>query len=490
MDTFPLYTSFTDAMYAPPSKNVVLLCLSLTFAILGIYLVSMAFEWEFYFFLVLFCVVVFVLAFIRFDMALLFVPLTLTNPYTLKQTGTNLHISEVVLLILFSVWFLRLFLSKEHINIPKKTFIPAVIIVLSAIVSLFVANYLAAGIQQVVRYIEILLIFFLVVVQNYKDEEKIRILFLFLIIGGLFASFLGIWQFITGDLTRGVTRRVFGWHGGGYGALIASTLILSVSALFYKRQRIIQIWALITIPFSGLALVLSQTRAWIGALFLVSCIMLLLMKRKYIKKIFIAGLIVLGLTALIFMTNAFGFIEDRYFKAAINTAFKFGFASKSSADNISLFMRLNVWREAAIQYIHHPFTGIGVGNLRISNYFFARLGRPTEGMGYIDNQYIQFFTEIGTVAGIVWIIYLFQALQGGLQSVRRTAGTLLYAPAIGFFSCLLVFTIGSFFWVITSQHELFALLILYIALLSNIGVMSKQDEAAGMAIKKNEYGNT
>jgi O-antigen ligase len=310
----------------------------------------------------------------------------------------------------------------------------------------------------------------MIVIQNYRSEERIRRLFLLLIIGGLIASLLGLGQFITGTLTQGVTRRVFGWHGGGYGALIASTLLLSISALLYQRHKVIKIWAIITIPFAGLALILSQTRAWIGALILVIGLMLFWTKRDIIKKVLLMVVLVIGIIVIVIQTNAFGLIDNNYFKAAIDKAFRFGVApGKRSIDNFSLLLRFNVWREAIIQYLNHPFTGIGVGNLRIADYISARLGKPTEGAGYIDNQYIQFFTEAGTIAGIAWILYIYQALLLGMRNIQRSIGSSLYAPAIGFFSCLLIFVIGGFFWVITPQHELFALMSLYVGLLFNIG---------------------
>jgi O-antigen ligase len=465
--------SSVKTCFLPGTKDFLLIT-SLVFLILCLYLTSIAFNWEFYFFLISFCTIVFVLALFRFDLAFLVVPITLTNPYTLSQTGTNLHISELVLLILFSVWIIRMVMSGERAVFPKQFLFPSLAIIAAALISLLVAHYFIAGLQQVVRYIEILIIFFMITIQYSRSEDKIRRIFLLLIIGGLIASLIGLGQFVTGTLTKGVTRRVFGWHGGGYGALIASTLLLSISALLYQRHRVIKIWAIITIPFAGLALIVSQTRAWIGAFILVIGLMLFWTKRHIIKKILLMVILVITIVAIVIQTNAFGLIDNHYFEAAIDTAFRFGFASgKRSNDNLSLLLRLNVWRVAIIQYLDHPFTGIGVGNLRISDYFSARFSKPAEGAGYIDNQYIQFFAEAGTIAGIAWILYVFQALRSGIRNIKRSIGSNLYAPAIGFFSCLLIFVIGGFFWVITPQHELFALMSLYVGLLFNIGEITK-----------------
>jgi O-antigen ligase len=384
------------------------------------------------------------------------VPLTLTNPYTLTETGTNLHISELVLIIIFLVWILRMAMSKESVELPKQFLIPAGVIIGAAFISLLAARSLAAGMQQVVRYIEIFIVFFIMVVQNFRTEKSIKQLLLMLIIGGLGASLIGLGQFITGTLTKGETRRIFGWHGGGYGALIASTILLSICALYYKDNKTLKLWAIITIPFSGLALILSQTRAWIGALIAVFAFMLLWMRRDILKKIFLTLVLVVGIVVLVVETNAFA-------------------SGKVNSDQLSIFMRLNVWRAALIQYLNHPLTGIGVGNLRVVDYFSARFGRATEGLGgYVDNQYIQFFAEAGTFAGIAWIVYLWNAVGLGMRNIKNTLGTQLFPPAMGFCSSLLIFVIGSFFWVITPQHELFALLSLYVGVIYKIGDLAGQ----------------
>ena len=135
----------------------------------------------------------------------------------------------------------------------------------------------------------------------------------------------------------------------GYGALIASTILLSICSLFYKHDKVLKIWAIITIPFAGLALILSQTRAWIGALVVALAFMLLWTRRDVIKKIFLMLVLVIGIIVLVPQTQAFGLVDNLYLQAAIEKAFKFGFASgKLNSDQMSILMRLNVWRSAIV----------------------------------------------------------------------------------------------------------------------------------------------
>ncbi len=154
----------------------------------------------------------------------------------------------------------------------------------------------------------------------------------------------------------------------------------------------------------------------------------------------------------------------------LQRAFRFGTVpGEYSMEDLSLLMRLNAWRKGVEVFLGHPLLGIGVGNLRISDYFILRLGKPEEGIGYVDNQYLQMFAEAGIVAGIAFVWYVLHVFRIGITSFRKSIGTSLNIPAIGYFGCLMICLIGSGFWVITVEHELFALMILYIVLLLNIG---------------------
>jgi O-antigen ligase len=293
--------------------------------------------------------------------------------------------------------------------------------------------------------------------------------------GGLIASIVGLVQFLLEIINTGEVHRVYGWHGPAYGAVMASILLLSISALLYQQHKIFKLWAIITIPFAGLALILCQTRAWIGALVLAIVIMFILEKQGVFKRVLLIIGIVVSIIVLVLIIAGLGIIDSKYFLTALDRAFRFGSTpGKHSIQDFALLMRLNVWRAAMVQYFNHPIFGIGVGNLRFVNYFTPTLVRPSPEIGWVDNQYIQFFTEAGTIAGIAWIMFVSRSVRLGIQSVRQAVGSDLYAPAIGFFMSLLILFIGSFFWVITPQHELFASMALNIGLLFNIHELSKK----------------
>ncbi len=300
-----------------------------TFSILAFYLISVIFQWEFFFFFSLFIMAVLVTAVIKFEASLLFIPIALANPYVLEETGTKLNILELVLLIIFIVWVCRILLLKERIVFPRKFLITSLIIIATAVLSLLVAHDILTGIKQVVRYIEILLLFFMLVMNNFKSEKRIRQAFYFLIIGGLIASCVGLGQFIINALELKQSARVFGW-GSGYAAYIASTLIFSICALEFKEQKVIKTLALFTIPVAGLALVVSQTRTWIGALIGVLGILFFWRKPKAAGKIVLVVGFAIGFIVLLMATNFFGLIESDYFRGAAEGAMRFGETKSTS----------------------------------------------------------------------------------------------------------------------------------------------------------------
>ena len=438
-----------------------------TFILLALYLISVVFQWEFFFFLSLFIAIVLIMALIKFEVALLFIPITLANPYILEETGTKLNISELVLIIIFFVWICRIFLLNERIEYPRKFLFPSLFIIATAALSLLVAHDLITGVKQVIRYIEILLFFFILVLQGFKSEQKIKQVFVFLIIGGLLASCVGLGQFIDNILELKRSARVYGW-GSGYAPVIASTIVLSISALQFKEQKGIRILAFITIPIAGLALIVSQTRAWIGALLIVIGILFFWRKSKNKWKIIIITGSVVSLIIVLILTNVFGLIESKYIYGAIQGALRFGETRNvHSMNDASLLLRFNAWMKAIILYINHPILGIGVGNFRI-DIFTQKLANAAEGNAFVDNQYIQGFTEAGTIAGIAWIVFVYRAVQVGIKSVQSSVDSNLYVPAVGLYGSLLLLVIGSFFWVITPVHDVFCIMILYVGLLINI----------------------
>lgn len=445
-------------------RSYVLVCSSVL-----VYLACVAYDLEFFYFLVVVGVVLLVVGLVRFDLAMLVVPFVLTNAYPLKETGTNLILSEYVLLILFVAFFLRAVTQFPRASIPRDLLIPALVLIAASVFSLVSAQYVVEGVKQIIRYIEVLLVFFFVVRATYTDERSIRQMVFAVVLSGLAASLVGIGQFLIAFIETGESGRVFGLLGGGYGAVLSSTVLLCVGVLLFDHERKFRALAYATIPCALFGLILNQTRAWIGSLALVLVLMLVMNKRAILKKFLLTFAASLGVLILILGTNVFGLVDQDVVIGAILKTFRFGVRSgEYSTADLSLFLRFNVWSHAISQFLSHPLVGIGVGNLRFVDYFPPRLGVPGENAGFVDNQYLQFFAEGGMIAGLAWIAFVIQSVRLGIRTYRASLGGELAALTFGLSGSILIFTIGSVFWVVTPFHEVFALMILFVALTTNL----------------------
>ncbi len=442
--------------------------------LLALYLASALLEFATIYFYVLFAGAVLATALVSFETAFLFVPLAITNPYSFTDTGTHLVVSEFVLLVIFIAWFIKMGRMHRGYHFPARFLVPAVLLILTATFSLAAARYVTAGVLQVIRYVEVLGVLFFVVVNACTDERQMKRIVLSLVIGGFIACLAGIVQFVLETSQTGELRRAYGKHGGAFGAVAASTLLLALGMVFYERSSVKRLFGIVVIPVCLTALLLSQTRAWIGALVLALVIVFLGMRSRGRGKALMFFTIGGAAIALVLQTNVFGLVKANILEGILASAFRFGpRQGVYSVTDISLLMRMNAWGFAIEKFLQNPLFGIGVGNLRFTNYFVVELGAPGPDAGYVDNQYIQFFAEAGVVAGLAWIGYMGSAIFTGFRCIRSHALPSLRSLSFGLFASILVFVLGSFFWVLTPSHEMFAMLVLQIALLMNVDRLSR-----------------
>ncbi|MGB2957376.1 MAG: O-antigen ligase family protein [Bacteroidota bacterium] len=426
-------------------------------------------EWGLFFNIVL-GLTTLVASLLRLEFGLAIVPLGLLNPYRLGETGTNLIVSELLLLIVFSVWFVGALSFNKRLEFPRALLIPALLVVAASAVSIFSAAYRMPAVLQVVRYVEIMLILFIMVHQTVRSESNIRLIVGAILLGGLIASLVGIGQFLFGEEgTRG-TGRVYGLLGGGYGCGVAVTVILALTTALSAGSKRLRLLAGITAPVAGLALLLSQTRTWIAALAVALFVLLIQTQSHLRRRILIVTGSIVGFIGMLIATDAFGLAQRNLFQAALGGAFRWQVsAGQRSMEDLSLLMRFGAWSHALGVFTQNPLFGIGVANLRFTSYLTGTLGSPLDpDAGFVDNQYIQFFAEAGLIAGIAWIVYLGAALVTGRRAVRLATGGPLGGVALGLSGAILVVALGSFFWVVTPSHELFSLLVLMIALLASV----------------------
>lgn len=424
------------------------------------YLACVAFQIESIYWMIAIGGVFLAVCLIDLEIGLLGVPFVLLNPVKLEATGTNLILSEYILLIVFGVAFARMCLRPGGaFSFPRTMMLPALFLVGGAAASLVGASYPGAGLLMTVRYVELLIVLFLVVVNVCRSEQSLRRMGVSIIFSGLVSAIGAFAQFIANTSASGHSERVYGFLGGGFGAAMCVTLLMSLSAIIHRPSPGVRLLALVTIPVAGSALVLSQTRAWIGAFVLVTLAMILMSRGAARRRLVLVSTVVVLVVTIVLSTDLFGLVSHSVLSDSVQTAFRFGRrAGEYAAEDLSLYSRYVVWEYAINQFVHHPLLGIGIGNLRFATYLPVRLSPPVTAAGYVDDQYIQAFAEMGIVGGVAWLLYVFRALQLSGRA-RRRSGSVLQPIALGTHTSLLVLAVGSLFWVITPSHELFALMI-------------------------------
>ncbi len=456
-----------------------LLCVTV---LIGAYIASVALDSAGLYFIILLGLVVLGTALIRFESALLFVPITITNPYVLKETGTNMSLSEYVLLILYIVWFIRLIPSRERLHYPKAFALPVILIIGTGVLSLAAAHYPGTSALQDIRYIEVLGVLFFVIVNECRTEKQIKSMVFFLMIGGLIASLIGIGQFIFFAGTMGEVHRVSGLLGGAFGGVAGTTVCLAFGMLLFDPSRGKKTFAVVVLGIALTALIMSQTRAWIGGAAIGLLTVMLLGRAKAARSLILLACAGSFVIYIFTQTGVFGASGSGALRGALSKAFRYESpAGGVSVGDLALYERLIVWRKAVSLTAQNPLFGIGAGNLRFDDYLRAHLTAPVQSAGYVDNQYLNFFAEAGLLAGIAWLAYMFVSVRAGLRGLRNSAGTALHADAYGLFPSLLLFVVGSVFWVVTAQHDYFAVVVVQIALLYNVsrGVPAADPAGAG-----------
>jgi ABC-type uncharacterized transport system YnjBCD permease subunit len=82
------------------------------------------------------------------------------------------------------------------------------------------------------------------------------------------------------------------------------------------------------------------------------------------------------------------------------------------------------------------------------------------------------FAESGIVGGVAWILFLFRSLRISRRNFIHATDKSIKSYSFGIHVSLLIFSIGGGFWVITPSHELFALMIVLVALSACINTIN------------------
>ena len=395
--------------------------------------------------------------FYRIENAIILLPLFIFLPITLSSS-LGLQLSEIGIFSLFLLYIGTLLYSPKLNEIAYPAIVPIMVFLLASVISLMNARFLTAGIKQVIRLIEAFVFIFYIVINYVEKWETVRRIIVMFVVAGLFASLYGLYQFKAGgENTWGFERRIFGLLGGGYGAFIGSSIVCAVSLSVFSSSKTIKWLMVICLPLLTAALILSQTRAWMGSTVVALIFVITRMKwRRLLIRFFVVLILTITVVYLLLYTNSIGILPRTITQLATENSLQLGLGpSQNQGKYLSTLSRLYIWWKGFQVFLTHPIFGVGIGNLRFRNMITGELGNPAnEETGYVDNQYLNVLYEMGVFGFLAWMGLLYVIYKKCKELLKISIDNAYQSIVVPIVGSLIVFLTGGLFWCITATHEM------------------------------------
>jgi O-antigen ligase len=419
----------------------------------------------------------------KISWGLYFIPISIATPLVIVP-GPKLHLGEFTVFFLLCSFLGYSALTGEigGLSFPRKYKWFLILFLASAFLSLINAPHPKTGLALILKQALAFVFVFGIVYNNMVDIKTLRKMSSMVIVAGMIASFYGIFQYYiaAGTIFPGHGPRIFGQAGGGYGALIGVAMVMIVLRILSTDSFVKMITYIIFLPMMFSALLLSRTRAWIlGTIIATGLVVFWSLMKKQKRSKFILLLIVLILLVLVFWGSIQAFLLNSYSSIFLRQNISSEHLSGKGvgiASDFSLFLRLRLWSFAFRMFLQNPLTGIGVGNFRIKDAFRQQLSEQGGTGGWSDNHYVNIPAETGILGTLAWIYLAYLILSSSLN-VIKSKDDKCRTIALGFIGGLTVFTVGGFFWNLTSGMVDSARFVLMISLLLSIERINLQNKS-------------
>jgi putative inorganic carbon (hco3(-)) transporter len=358
---------------------------------------------------------------------------------------------QVALLFAFAAW-LGSGLSRRQLMIPRTQFnFPLILFILIALATLLDARSIGSGLIETIKWLEILLIIWLIVDIGLDPRRNprhypyvIRGLLIALLLAGLIQAVIGIWQF--GLRGHGpehfmVLGRFFRAYGtfeqpnpfGGYmnlTVLLAGGIVIGLlqrhkrdiaGVISFKKKRYTYIWlgfASLCAAAALLAVVFSWSRgAWLG-LISGTIVLIVFSSTNLWRGVFLLLFISLIGTAGLFLGVSRGYgpalsIVERL--SGFQEEFTLGDVRGVDINdaNYAVLERLAHWQAAVDMARDDLWTGVGFGNYEAAYSEYALINWPAA-LGHAHNYYLNLLAEVG-VLGLTaylffWAVVIWQSI--------------------------------------------------------------------------------
>ena len=411
-----------------------------------------------------------------------------TKPYTdVNFPQLPLDLGQIALGITLGVWVLHR-MRKRRLIIPKTPLTPLLGgFIFIGLLSLIDTFALGAGITEVIKWVQMLIIVWFITVELKERPEKRMFVIGLVLAAATVQALVGVWQFaLRGDgpeffaILGGDYYRAYGTFEqpnpfGGFLAMssaLAMGLVLAAleawaQPVFERRSfrnllNNARFWRLIILgSLAGLllgALVMSWSRgSWLGFAVAVGGMLVVWPRKAWVGVALAIGGLLFGVLALQFNLLPAS-VEMRLtgFVADFTTLDVRGVDINDA--NYSILERVAHWQAAWEMARYNPLFGVGLGNYEVAYADFALINWPNP-LGHAHNIYLNVLAEVGVV-GLFYYLAMWATILWLTWRLTRHNDLWMRSIAIGLFGA----------WVHLNAHSFLDKL--YVANLHlHIGVM-------------------
>ena len=344
--------------------------------------------------------------------------------------------AQTLLILGLLLWLVKILITGKWRFIHTPLNIPVLLYLATQVISVIFSPFKVHSLLALKE--EWLLLLFFLVVNNVREEGKIRKLVGVLITLSCLVGLYAVWQHYTGmDLYRHkilepkdgvfISLGLFDHHltFGGYYMLVF--LLAAVITLSYKRQGIRRILDLISPVILGLSLLFSYARsAWLGAV--TGMLSFGFLRGKKFAILLTCGVIILCLAVFVIEPTSWERIKEISF-------------SKDKTEST----RIRLWQTSWNMIKDKPIWGIGLGN-------FSRLFDQYKVEGKYDNYSHPHndFLNVAVNSGLLgllaylylWAVFLYTSIKAVLKN-KKTG--FLYSVQLGGIVSMVAFLFAGLF---------------------------------------------
>lgn len=401
----------------------------------------------------------------------LLMPFAIVLPLGVDLGPFTVALPDVLVLILFPAsCLLRQRGSKSGVIRLRYDIILVFALALAVVVSAAAANSLNGSIIQIVRFIEAAMLIYavdrIIAISDFHPER----LFTALKLAGVLAAvvsilqgFLGFGRLFAEQASASGARTAGLTHGGAYGAILMTGLLLITIDLIEKggKRTGLNILGLAVIT---LGMLYTQTRAWFVAAAIALFFYAIYARARYF--VFFVVLTPLLLTfAWVVLVNLGG-LTLLFGSDAASVVERFAqvtYIFSGNVEETSLYIRLLKWELAIEQWRSSPLLGVGPGNMLLQLPYRTNLIWIKS-----DSEWIDMLTQYGVIGGLLFAVLTLGLAVRVFRLVRRK-GHRDKAYAIRYLTIYIGWLAGSVFWSITTGYML-----LYFAFVCAIGIRAQR----------------